>query len=63
MRQYDLEIISRTIPFSFLSEKVMEELFEHFSIREHKKGTTLFVQGESKVDDFYVILKGSLERY
>ncbi|MCK5311054.1 MAG: CBS domain-containing protein [Desulfobacteraceae bacterium] len=41
----------------------MEELFEHFSIKEHKKGTTLFVQGESKVEDFYVIVKGSLERY
>ncbi len=63
MRQYDLEILLKTIPFSFLPEKAMEELFEHFSIKEHKKGTTLFVQGESKVEDFYVIVKGSLERY
>lgn len=63
MRQYDIERISRTIPFSFLPEKVMEELFEHFSVEEHKKGTTLFVQGKSKVEKVYVILKGSLERY
>ncbi len=63
MKQYNLEILSKTIPFSFLSEKVMGELFEHFSIEEYKKGLTLFVQGESKVEKLYVIIKGSLQRY
>ena len=63
MKQYDLEMLLETIPFSFVPEKVMKELFGHFTIKEHKKGTTLFIQGESKVDNFYIILKGSLERY
>ncbi len=63
MRQYDLEILSKTIPFSFLSEKIMEELFQYFSIEKYEKGITLFTQDKSKVEKLYVILKGSLKRY
>lgn len=63
MRQYDLEILSKIIPFSFLPEKVMEELFKHFSIEKFQKDSVLFTQGESKVDKLYIILKGSLQRF
>ena len=63
MKQYGLELLSKTIPFSFLPEKTTEELFTHFSIENYNKGTVLFIQGESKIDKLYVILKGSLQRY
>ncbi len=63
MRQYDLKMLMEIIPFSFLPEHIMEELSEHFSLNNYKKGTTLFVQGESQVEDFYIVLEGALERY
>jgi CBS domain-containing protein len=63
MIQYDLKILSQTIPFSFLPEEVKEELFEHFSIEKFKKGNVLFIQGKSKIEKLYVVLKGSLHRY
>ncbi|MCP3898247.1 MAG: cyclic nucleotide-binding/CBS domain-containing protein [Desulfobacteraceae bacterium] len=62
MEQYGLEVISKTIPFSFLPEKTSEELFKHFSIENYKKGTVLFIQDESRVENLYVVLKGSLQR-
>ncbi len=63
MRQSGLEDLSKTIPFSFLPEKTSEELFKHFSIENHKKGTVLFTQDESKIENLYVIIKGSLQRF
>jgi CBS domain-containing protein len=62
MGQYELDILLKITPFSFLPEKVMEELFKHFTIKKQKKGIVLFDQGESKVKDFYVIVEGSLDR-
>ena len=63
MKKFDLEATSKTIPFSFLPEKVTKELFKNFSVEEYKKGTILFKQGESKVEKLYVIIKGSLQRF
>ena len=63
MRQQDLNAIAKMLPFSFLPEERIQSLFSDFSMETHEKGTILFVQEISKVEFFYIIVKGSAELY
>ena len=63
MRQQDLNTIAKMPPFSFIPEERIQSLFSDFSMETHEKGTILFVQEISKVEFFYIIVKGSAELY
>ena len=61
MRQQDLFTIAKILPFSFLPEEKIEDLLPHFTMETHEKGKILFVQEISRVEHFYIIIKGSAE--
>jgi CBS domain-containing protein len=58
-----VEFLSGIAPFSFLPEEELENVFSKLSIVHYPKGTVLFVQGQSRVEHFYIIQKGAAERY
>jgi CBS domain-containing protein len=55
--------LSQVDPFSFLPESVVEEIAPKLSMIHYPKGTVLFIQGRSRVGFFYILQKGSAERY
>ncbi|MFH1156570.1 MAG: DUF294 nucleotidyltransferase-like domain-containing protein [Pseudomonadota bacterium] len=59
----DMETLFNLVPLSFVPEPELKLLAGKFTIEEHKKGTTLFVQGLSRVDKFYIFKQGSAEKY
>jgi CBS domain-containing protein len=50
-------------PFSFLPEEELDMIAPNLSMVHYPKGTVLFMQGRSRVGFFYIIQKGSAERY
>jgi CBS domain-containing protein len=50
-------------PFSFLPEEELDKIAPNLSMVHYPKGTVLFMQGRSRVGYFYLIQKGSAERY
>lgn len=50
-------------PFSFLPEEELDIIAPNLSMVHYPKGTVLFMQGRSRVGYFYIIQKGSAERY
>lgn len=63
MRQQDLSTISNILPFSFLPKEKIESLLPHFAMETHEKEKILFVQEISRIEHFYIIIKGSAELY
>jgi len=57
------DILARTVPFSFLPEKDLEEMIHALALIHHKAGTVLFVQGQSRIDYLYIIQSGAAELY
>jgi len=57
------DLLSRIVPFSFLSEKDLDEMVNALSLIHHNAGTLLFVQGKSRIDYLYIIQKGAGELY
>ncbi len=57
------DLLSRIVPFSFLSEKDLDEMVNALSLIHHNAGTLLFVQGQSRIDYLYIIQKGAGELY
>jgi len=57
------DFLSGIVPFSFLSEKDLDEMVNALSLIHHDAGTILFVQGQSRVDYLYIIQKGAAELY
>jgi CBS domain-containing protein len=58
-----VQFLSGVVPFSFLPEEELETISSNLSIVHYPKGAVLFVQGQSRLDNFYVIQKGAAERY
>ncbi|MEJ2642402.1 MAG: putative nucleotidyltransferase substrate binding domain-containing protein [Desulfosarcinaceae bacterium] len=50
-------------PFSFLPESVLEAIAPKLSMVHYPKGTVLFIQGRSRIGFFYILQKGTAERY
>jgi CBS domain-containing protein len=55
--------LSRIIPFSFLDEEEVKTIAPLVTAVHHPKDTTVFVQGESRVDGLYIVQRGAAERY
>ncbi|MDJ0780633.1 MAG: putative nucleotidyltransferase substrate binding domain-containing protein [Desulfosarcinaceae bacterium] len=55
--------LAQVDPFSFLPEEVIEKVAPQLSMVHYPKDTVLFMQGRSRVGFFYIIQKGSAERY
>jgi CBS domain-containing protein len=55
--------LSRIIPFSFLDEVEVKKIAPLVTAVHHPKDTTVFVQGESRVDGLYIVQRGAAERY
>jgi CBS domain-containing protein len=55
--------LAQVDPFSFLPEEVLDEIATKLSMVHYPKGRVLFMQGRSRVGFFYIIQKGSAERY
>jgi CBS domain-containing protein len=55
--------LSKLVPFSFLVEEEISEIAAAISIQRYPQNHVLFVQGQSKVDNLYIIHKGAAERY
>jgi CBS domain-containing protein len=55
--------LAQVDPFSFLPEEVLDEIAPQLSMVHYPKDTVLFMQGRSRVGFFYIIQKGSAERY
>ena len=58
-----LHMLSGTIPFSFLPQKVLETVATEISLVKYSAQTVLFIQDRSTVDYLYILQKGSAERY
>jgi len=50
-------------PFNFLPEAEIDAVVKNFSVVHYPRGTVPFVQGRSRVGYFYILQKGSAERY
>ncbi len=57
------DFLGRTVPFSFLPDKDLEEMIHALALIHHKAGTVLFVQGQSRIDYLYIIQSGAAELY
>lgn len=57
------DFLGRTVPFSFLPEKDLEEMIHALALIRHKAGTVLFIQGQSRIDYLYIIQSGAAELY
>jgi CBS domain-containing protein len=55
--------LAQVDPFSFLPEAVIEEIASKLSMVHYPKDTVLFLQGRSRVGFFYILQKGTAERY
>lgn len=55
--------LSQVDPFSFLPEEELDLIAPNLSMVHYPKDTVLFMQGRSRVGYFYIIQKGSAERY
>ena len=58
-----LNMLSGTIPFSFLPEEEMEAVAAEISLVKYPAGTVIFIQDRSTVDYLYVLQNGAAERY
>ena len=58
-----LHFISGLVPFTFLPEEEISRIAASISIINYPKDTMLFIQGQSKLEYFYIIKKGAAERY
>jgi CBS domain-containing protein len=56
-------LLSRLVPFTFLTEEEIERTAAAISIVYHPKDTVLFHQGRGKVEHLHIISKGAAERY
>ncbi len=57
------QFLSNLPPFSFLPEEELEKVCSELSTVHHLKDTVLFVQGQSRIEHFYILQKGAAERY
>jgi len=55
------QFLRSVTPFDFLPDAELEVISEALSIDYHPRGSTLFAQGQSVVDDLYIVMKGALE--
>jgi CBS domain-containing protein len=58
-----LHFLSRLVPFSFLPEDEISNIVGAISIIRYPQNHVLFVQGQSRVENLYIIQKGAAERY
>ncbi|MDM8524279.1 putative nucleotidyltransferase substrate binding domain-containing protein [Desulfococcaceae bacterium HSG8] len=57
------QFLSGVVPFSFLPEEKIERVASKLSVVHYPKDTVLLVQGQSPVEQIYIIQKGAVERY
>jgi CBS domain-containing protein len=55
------QFLRSVTPFDFLPDAELKAVTDALSLEYHGSDTTLFVQGQSAVNDLFVVLKGSLE--
>ena len=55
--------LSQTVPFSFLSEELLEKAADEMSLAHYPRGSILCVQGQTQLDHLYIFQKGAAERY
>ncbi|HVP69177.1 MAG TPA: DUF294 nucleotidyltransferase-like domain-containing protein [Anaeromyxobacteraceae bacterium] len=55
------QFLRSVTPFDFLPDAELEAISEALSIDYHPRGSTLFAQGQSSVEDLHVVMKGALE--
>ncbi|MCP3951188.1 MAG: cyclic nucleotide-binding domain-containing protein [Desulfobacterales bacterium] len=58
-----LNMLADTIPFSFLPEKVLENVAAEIALVKYSAGTVIFIQDRSTVDYLYILHNGAAERY
>ncbi|MBW2569247.1 MAG: cyclic nucleotide-binding/CBS domain-containing protein [Deltaproteobacteria bacterium] len=58
-----VQFLSGVAPFSFLPGKELKEIADHLYTIRYPKNTVLFFQGQSRMDNLYIIQKGAAERY
>ena len=63
MRKQISDFLAKTDPFTFLLEEEIVKMAEQIKIVNYTKDTVLFVQGQSRVENLYIIFKGAAERY
>lgn len=63
MQPFDLAILAKTPPISFIPEEKQAEIFSHLSKERSRKGEVKFVQRQTKVNHLYIILEGCAELY
>jgi CBS domain-containing protein len=56
-------LLSGIAPFSFLPENTLEQACEALTIASYAKGTVLFIQGQTRLEQLYILHKGSVEKY
>ncbi len=57
------QLLQTTDPFSYLPEKELERIVAELSLEIHSKGTQLFLQGHTRVQQLYILFKGAAQRY
>ncbi len=55
------QFLRSVTPFDFLPDAELGRISDSLSIEFHPRGSTLFAQGQSTLNDLYVVMKGSLE--
>ncbi len=63
MQPFDLAILAKTPPISFIPEDKQVEILNQLTKERSRKGEVKFVQRQTKVDHLYIILEGCAELY
>ncbi|MCP3950821.1 MAG: cyclic nucleotide-binding domain-containing protein [Desulfobacterales bacterium] len=58
-----LNMLAGTLPFSFLPEKVLENVAAEIAMVKYSADTVIFIQDRSTVDYLYILQNGVAERY